>query len=112
MMLILGGGQGSYRRPAAAAPLDRARVGVTGITMPTITFKVTPAEARELRARARAERATLSAYVRAKALPEEPRPRKGKLVIKRHPVSGLLYDATPGPMVSQAEIDAALADFP
>jgi hypothetical protein len=79
--------------------------------MPTITFKVTPAEARELRARARAERATVSAYVRSKALPEiAATPRK--LVLKRHPVSGLLYNAAPGPMVSQAEIDAALADFP
>jgi hypothetical protein len=33
-------------------------------------------------------------------------------VLKRHPVSGLLDNAAPGPKVSQAEIDAALADFP
>jgi hypothetical protein len=79
--------------------------------MPTLTFKVTPSEARDIRARARAERTTLSAYLRTKALPETA-PEKRKLVIKRHPVSGLPYNAAPGPMVTQAEIDAALADFP
>ena len=79
--------------------------------MPTLTFKVSPAEARAIRQRARQEKATLSKFLRARALdatPAAPRRR----VIKRHPVSGLLVDATPGPPVTQGQIDAALADFP
>lgn len=79
--------------------------------MPTLTFKVSPAEARAIRQRARQEKATLSKFLRGRALdatPAAPRPR----AIKRHSVSGLQVDATPGPAVTQAQIDAALADFP
>ena len=35
--------------------------------MPTLTFKVSPAEARAIRAKARAEKATVSAFLRAAA---------------------------------------------
>jgi hypothetical protein len=76
--------------------------------MPTLTFKVSPEEARANRAWARAENCTLSAFLRARVL--EPKPaRRRKLIIKKHPVSGLPYDATPGRPVAQAEIDACLA---
>ncbi|MEO7798505.1 MAG: hypothetical protein ABIY47_12330 [Opitutaceae bacterium] len=78
--------------------------------MPTITFKVTPAEARALRASARAAKTTLSGYLRNQALPAAP--AKRRVVLKKHPISGLTYDANPGPMVTQAQIDAALADYP
>ena len=78
--------------------------------MPTITFKVSPAEARALRACAHAAKTTLSAYLRRRALPLAA--PKRRLVLKKHPVSGLTYNAAPGPMVSQAQIDAALADYP
>ena len=46
-------------------------------------------------------------------MPEKPA-RLRKRIIKKHPVSGLRYDATDegGPAVSQEEIKAALADFP
>ena len=81
--------------------------------MPILTFKVSPEEARTIRARARAARAaSVSAYLRKQALGEPPSPRRGKRIIKKHPVSGLLYDATPGPVVSAEAIRAALADFP
>ncbi len=78
--------------------------------MPTLTFKVTPAEARALRASAHAAKTTVSAYIRAHALPAAP--AKRRIVLKKHPISGLTYNAAPGPMVTQAQIDAALADYP
>lgn len=80
--------------------------------MPVLSFKVTAAEARQIRARARAEKAgSVSAYLRKSALREAAPPVRARLV-KKHPVSGLLYDATPGPKVTDEEIRAALADFP
>lgn len=81
--------------------------------MPTITFKVSAEEARELRRKARAARTTVSAYLRRSALglsAEVPR----KIVTRKHPVSGLPYNAAGKSYrpVSQEEIRAALADFP
>jgi hypothetical protein len=81
--------------------------------MPTLTFKVSPEEARAIRAKARAAKSNVSAFVRSRVLDPTPeRPRKR--IIKKHPVSGLYYDATDegGPTVSLEEIKAALADFP
>ena len=93
--------------------LDAAPAGPTVLPVPSITFKVSPEEARVLRARARAEKRTISAHIRANVFPEKPA-RARKRVIKKHPVSGLLYDATDegGRVVSLDEIKAALADFP
>lgn len=81
--------------------------------MPTLTFKVTPDEARSIRAKARAEKATVSAFLRARVL-DAPATRPRRRIIRRHPVSGLLYDATAagGAVVSHEQIRAALADFP
>jgi len=76
--------------------------------MPTLSFKVSPEEARAIRSKARAERATVSAFLRIRALGAPPAPRK--IIIKKHPVSGLLYDAG-GPLVTREQIKAALADF-
>jgi hypothetical protein len=80
--------------------------------MPTLTFKVSPAEAREIRRRARLEKVTVSKFLRSLALDTGKSARPRKLILRKHPVSGLLIDATPGPTVPQSEIDAALADFP
>jgi len=81
--------------------------------MPAITFKVSPAEARQIRAKARAEKRTVSAFVRSRVLGAPPA-RRRKLIIKKHPVSGLPYDAggEGEPMVTREQIAAALADFP
>jgi len=81
--------------------------------MPTISFKVSAEEARALRRKVRAEKTTLSAYLRKTALgtsTEAPR----KIVTRKHPVSGLPFNAagTRYRVVSQEEIRAALADFP
>lgn len=79
--------------------------------MPTLTFKVSPAEARKIREQARTQKTTLSAYLRKLALPEDTQPER-TIIMKIHPVSGLPYNAAPGRPVTQAEIDAALVDFP
>ena len=79
--------------------------------MPTLSFKVSPEEARAIRQKARAQRTTLSRYLRQSALGDIP-VRKRRIILKKHPVSGLTVDAGPGPAVMQAEIDVALADFP
>jgi hypothetical protein len=80
--------------------------------MPVLTFKVTPAEAAIIRSRARAQRRrSVSDYLRSVAL-ASPVPPRRRLKLKKHPVSGLVCNAASGPAVSQASIDAALADFP
>ena len=79
--------------------------------MPTLTFKVSPEEARAIRARASAEKASVSAFLRRRALDQKPS-RHRKLILKKHPISGLSFNATPGRPVAQEEIDAALAEFP
>lgn len=80
--------------------------------MPVLTFKVSDPEARIIRARARAERTTVSAFLRRAALGERDRASGAKIVRRRHPVSGLSYNAAESQPVSADEIRAALADFP
>ena len=78
--------------------------------MPVISFKVSATDARAIRARAKACRKTLSAYLRERALPGQK--RRQTLTPKKHPVSGLTYDAARGTSVTEEEVRAALADFP
>ncbi len=81
--------------------------------MVAITFKVSPEEASAIRAAARASRKNVSAFIRSKVI-ETPAKMPRRRIIKKHPVSGLPYDATDegGRTVSLEEIRAALADFP
>lgn len=80
--------------------------------MPTLTFKVSPEEARTIRAKARAEKASLSAFLRTRVL--DAKPARRKIVVRNHPVSGLPYDAggLGRPIVTRDDIKALLADFP
>jgi hypothetical protein len=78
--------------------------------MPVMSFKVSAADARTIRARAKACRKTLSAYLRERALPS--RTRRRTLAPMKHPVSGLTYDATRSPSITEEDVRAALADFP
>lgn len=78
--------------------------------MPTFSFKVSGDEARRIRSRARAEKKTVSAFLRKSALGEERPP--AKVVRKLHPVSGLPYNAARGRVATDEEIRAALTDFP
>jgi len=78
--------------------------------MPTITFKVSAEEARVIRARARASKSpSISEFLRKVAL-QEPAPQKRVLV--KDKLTGVMVDATPGPVVSDEQVRAALADFP
>jgi len=79
-------------------------------TMPVISFKVSAADARAIRARAKAKKLSVSEYLRRHALPAKT--PKRRVSVARHRVSGLPYDPAPGPEVSEDEIRAALADFP
>ena len=79
--------------------------------MPVITFKVTPAEARAIRAKARTAKAkSVSAFLRHSVLGDSV--AGAKVSRKIHPVSGLSHNAARGRTVSDEEIRAALADFP
>lgn len=75
--------------------------------MPVLSFKVDPRSARRIRAKARAERTSLSAYLRKMALGvEEQKPIM--IARRKHPVSGLPYNAAgTGRMVTEEEIREA-----
>jgi len=80
--------------------------------MPTITFKVSVEEARKIRARARAAKApSVSDFLRKVALAEKSAVRQRR-VLKKDPLTGVMVDATPGPIVTDDMIKAILADFP
>jgi hypothetical protein len=81
-------------------------------TMPVLTFKVSDPEARIIRAKARARRTSLSAYLRDAALGRDRKGKPSRIVRRRHPVSGLTFNAAPGRTATPDEIRAALADFP
>lgn len=82
--------------------------------MPTITFKVSEAEARAIRARARAAKANVSTFLRTSALGSPTTEKPRKLAMRKHPVSGLPYDASGAklPLVTNEEVKALMADFP
>lgn len=80
--------------------------------MPVLSFKVDLQSISRIRANARAAKSSVSAYLRKMALGEDER-KPAKIVRRKHPVSGLPYNAAAaGRMVSAGEIRAALADFP
>jgi hypothetical protein len=80
--------------------------------MPVLSFKVDPQSASQIRAKARAAKSSVSAYLRKAALGDGAA-KPERIVRKNHPVSGLPFNASSsGRQVSEAEIRAALADFP
>jgi hypothetical protein len=80
--------------------------------MPTITFKVSVEEARKIRARAQAAKApSVSDFLRKVALSDKPTVRQRR-VLKKDPLTGIMVDATPGPIVTDDIVKALLADFP
>ena len=80
--------------------------------MPTITFKVSAQEARKIRARAKAAKSpSVSDFLRKVALNEKPSAHRRRVMIK-DPLTGVMVDATPGSLVTDEEVKAALADFP
>ena len=80
--------------------------------MPVLSFKVDPLAAQRIRAKARAARTSVSAYLRQAALGGDAR-TPARVVRRKHPVSGLTHNAAgAGHPVTDEEIRAALADFP
>jgi hypothetical protein len=77
-----------------------------------MTFKVDPQSAQRIRAKAREAKTSLSAYLRKVALGDDER-QPAKIIRRKHPVSGLPYNAAAaGRVVTDEEIRAALMDFP
>ena len=80
--------------------------------MPTLTFKVSDAEAAAIRHAAREKRVNLSEYLREAAAPEV-EPQTAQVIMERHPLSGGWHNAAPGqPDYTLEELKAALSDFP
>jgi hypothetical protein len=79
--------------------------------MPTLTFKTTAAEEREIRIAAQRKNLNLSAYLRHVALQgaSAPRPR---LVRSRKTGAYVIASATAVPKLTSARVRALLADFP
>jgi hypothetical protein len=74
--------------------------------MPVISFKVSAEHASHLRRTARMKHKTVSEYLRDTTRPETR--LKHRIIIKKHPVSGLSYDASPDAIVAtEEEIKAA-----
>jgi hypothetical protein len=80
--------------------------------MPVLSFKVDPESALRIRANARAAKTSVSAYLRKAALGASAQVAV-KVSRRKHPVSGLPYNAAGGLRpVGEEEIRAALVDFP
>jgi hypothetical protein len=80
--------------------------------MATLTFKVTPQEARLIRSRARKERVTVSEYLRRRAsLSLAPAPKPAKV---RCPHTGAMIFAPPDnqPPLTTDAVRELLSDFP
>jgi len=76
--------------------------------MQVLSFKVTDEQAKAVRNLARRKNKTISEYLRASAFPAVSRPTKR--INKKHPVSGLIVDVTPGPEITTEQVNAMLAD--
>jgi hypothetical protein len=92
--------------------LDSAGSGNTLNTVPLFSFKVSEDEARLIRAKARsAKEPSVSSYLRKSALGGEAS-TPAVIARKKHPISGLPYNAAEGRSATDEQIRAALAEFP
>jgi hypothetical protein len=76
--------------------------------MPTLSFKAAPAEAKYIRAAARAKRLSVSEYLRRAALPPAPSRSKARQSFK--PGRVIIQGSNDAPMVTSADVAAALYD--
>lgn len=81
--------------------------------MAVISFKVTDAEAREIRRRAKREHTTVSAYIRKKAM-EDSDATSAEMVYETSPLTGAkIFGRNPGlPPLTTDYVKQAMADFP
>lgn len=80
--------------------------------MPTITFKVTIDEARELRSEAKKRRMTLSDFIRTRALAQENGRHQPKLVTCAHTGAKVFAGISRRGQLTGEKVKELLADFP
>jgi len=96
------------KAPGRLRLASRAR-RITAMPMPTITLKLSPQEAAALRRRARAEKKTVSAYVRAAVLPDT-EPPAGQYHTKIDRATGLpVVYAPPGIFVTGEQVASLMS---
>lgn len=77
--------------------------------MPTLSFKAAPAEAKSIRAAARAQRLTVSEYLRRAALPRTAPRSQGKSHILK-PGRVVIQGASDAPLLTSEDVASALYD--
>jgi hypothetical protein len=104
----------AWDRPGGAlcTGVDSPKLWYYGITMATLTFKVTDQEARLIRSRARRERVSVSEYLRRRASLSLAPARKPAKV--RCPHTGAMIFASPDnqPPLTTDAVRELLSDFP
>ncbi|MDD2762748.1 MAG: hypothetical protein PHE83_02105 [Opitutaceae bacterium] len=80
--------------------------------MPTLTFKATAQEEREIRAAARRQKLTLSAYLRRVALGGGAPAAQPRLVRSRRTGAYVVVSPPGTPRLTSAKVRELLADFP
>jgi len=77
--------------------------------MPTLSFKAAPAEAKAIRAAARAKRLTVSEYLRRAALPMDALRQRGQSHVLA-PGRVVIQGAPDAPVLTSADVASALYD--
>ena len=77
--------------------------------MPTLSFKAAPAEAKSIRAAARAKRLTVSEYLRRAALPKHAVPQPGRAPDLK-PGRVVIQGAADAPLLTSEDVASALYD--
>jgi hypothetical protein len=80
--------------------------------MPTLTFKVSEEEARQIRALARRQRFSVSEYLRRQAQPGREAPREITRVVCAHRGAMIFGRAPELPALNPDSVRGLLADFP
>ena len=94
---------------AETADLDLGGKGSTVLPMPTFSFKAAPAEAKRIRAAARAQRLSVSEYLRRAALPASTgRHQSVRRSLK--PGRVIIQGSSDAPTLTSADVASALYD--
>ena len=76
--------------------------------MPTLSFKIAPAEAKSIRAAARAKRLSVSEYLRRAAVPHSAKTKTSQAVLK--PGRVVIQGSNDAPVLTSADVASALYD--
>lgn len=80
--------------------------------MPTLTFKVSDVEARQIRALARQQKLSVSEFLRRQAQPQRARSQEIRRVVCPHTGATIFGPAPSLPALNTESVRAMLADFP